>query len=245
MLKQVLLVATLLALVNSIPAYPQTTAQEETITTEEKTSITPPMHTTKTSPKRKHDAQDPDCFKYIPQASTYSFIIDNVNFDIFGIAHVRKEYGVQNVPGIAQWSRNNYINMCFRNTRQETGNLNNMAHVNQEAYYGFFVDTVQLTGDEQDCFEEQVRNTLHNNFFNPHPQPQNNIFYPQPQPQNNIFYPQPQPQNNIFYPQPQPQNDYFVLNLSDECFRRVNYGFVNLPFTTLSNDDDCSICSQF
>ncbi|XP_051856076.1 uncharacterized protein LOC127563929 isoform X10 [Antechinus flavipes] len=234
MLKQVLLVATLLALVNS--------------------------YLMPVSLKNIHDAQNPDCFKYIPHASTYSFAIDNVLFDIFGAAHVRKGYGVQNVPEAAQTSRNNYINMCFRNTPHQIGNVNSRAPVNQEAYYGFLMDNFQLTGKERDCFQEQVRNTLRDNqfyphssgesnrrdnFIYPHPRPQNNFIYPHPRPQNNFIYPHPRPQNNFIYPHPRPQNNYFDLNSAGECFRRVNYGFVNLPFTTQSNRHACSICSHF
>ncbi|XP_051856470.1 pleckstrin homology-like domain family A member 1 [Antechinus flavipes] len=134
------------------------------------------------------------------------------------------------------------------------------------------MDNFQLTRAEEDCFQEQVRNTLNNNFYpRPHPQnnfyprphPQNNFyprphpqnnFYPRPHPQNNFyprphpqnnFYPHPQPQNNFIYPHPQPQNNYFNLYSPEECFRKVNYGFVNLPFTTQSNHHACSICSHF
>ncbi|XP_051856069.1 pinin-like isoform X2 [Antechinus flavipes] len=242
---------------------PQTTAQEEATKMEEKTSSIPsPKNATETSPKERHDVQDPDCFKYIPHASTYSFIIYTVVFDIFGIAHIRKGYNVQNVSEAAQTSRNNYINMCFQITPQKTGNVNSRAPVNQEAYYGFLMDNFQLTRAEEDCFQEQVRNTLNNNFYpRPHPQnnfyprphPQNNFyprphpqnnFYPRPHPQNN-FYPRPHPQNNFIYPHPQPQNNYFNLYSPEECFRKVNYGFVNLPFTTQSNHHACSICSHF
>ncbi|KAM8980804.1 uncharacterized protein ACOB8E_002096 [Sarcophilus harrisii] len=145
-------------------------------------------------------------------------------------------------------SRNNYINMCFQITPHQIGNLNNRVPVSQEAYYGFSMNNFQLTRAEQDCFQEQVRNTLQNNFFYSHPQSQNNVFYPHPRPQNNFFYPHPwtqnnyiyphpRPQYNYIYPHPRPQYNYFNLNSPAECFRKVNYGFVNLPYTAQSNNN--------